>query len=249
MKSKVLLLRSGDMPAETPLGEGASCPWEKTLRDAGFEVATRPALDFEYEAPEALRRLANHPDQYAGWIFTSSRAVEAFGRAFAATAAQRNAWSAKKVFAVGPGTAAALRSIGYEPEGEESGSAEQLAKHILQQAVAGPLLFLCGDRRRDTLPAILRKAGIAAEEIVVYRTRLRTLRAWPGHKKPDWVVFFSPSGFEAVLQSPGLSLEDLLIAAIGSATAEAVRASGFAVRAVAEKPEPESLAQALRAAQ
>ncbi len=248
MKSRVLLLRSGDTAADNPPGQGAACPWEAALQAAGFEVATRPPLDFEYEAPETLRRLANRLEPCAGWIFTSSRAVAAFGKAVAANAAQRNAWSAKKVFAVGPRTAAALRSLGYEPEGEASGSAEQLARHILQQAVGGPLLFLCGDRRRDTLPAILREGGIATEEIVVYRTRLRTLRAWPGHKKPDWVVFFSPSGFEALLQSPGLSLKGLAIAAIGSATAEAVRAQGFLVRAVAEEPAPEALAQALRKA-
>lgn len=248
MKSRVLLLRSGDVSADNPFGQGASCPWETALRAAGFEVATRPALDFEYEAPETLRRLANRLDQCAGWIFTSSRAVAAFGKAVAANAVQRNAWSAKKVFAVGPRTAAALRSLGYEPEGEASGSAEQLARYILKQAMGGPLLFLCGDRRRDTLPAILREGGIATEEIVIYRTRLRTLRAWPGHKKPDWVVFFSPSGFEALLQSPGLSLKGLAIAAIGSATAEVVRAEGFAVQAVAEEPAPEALAQALRKA-
>ncbi len=252
MKSRALLLRSGDTSTETPLGQEASCPWEKTLRAAGFEAVTHPALDFEYEAPEALRRLASPLDRYAGWIFTSPRAAEAFGRAFSATepgdAAQRAARARKKVFAVGPRTAAALRSLGYEPEGEEAGSAEQLARHILKQRACGPLLFLCGDRRRDALPAILREAGICTEEIVAYRTRLRTLRAWPSNAKPDWIVFFSPSGLEAMLQSPGLSMEGLSIAAIGSVTAQAIRARGFEVRAVAEEPTPEALAQALRAA-
>lgn len=252
MKNVVLLLRSGEAAAEDPPGEEASCPWEETLRAAGFEVATRAALDFEYADPETLRRPWSHPDRYAGWIFTSPRAVEAFRRALApaasAQADRENAWKTKRMFAVGPRTAAALRSLGFEPEGGEAGSAERLARRILKTGVRGPLLFACGDRRRDALPAILREAGVSAEEIVAYRTRLRPLRAWPGGEKPDWIVFFSPSGVEAMLQSPELSMEGLSLAAIGGATADALRVRGFESRAVAEEPSPEALADALRSA-
>ena len=263
MKKKVLLLRAGDTSGEIPPGQAMSCPWEQALRVAGFEAATHPALKFEYEPPETLRDLAGpvlSPGRHAGWIFTSPRAVEAFGRAFpvaesgpaggetAPESAWKQPWKQPKAFAVGPRTAAALRALGYESEGEEAGSAEHLANHILKQRVRGPLLFLCGDRRRAALPEILRAGGLSVEEAVVYRTRLRTLHAWPGGAKPDWIVFFSPSGLEAMLRSAGVSMEGLSIAAIGAVTAQAIRTRGFDVLAVAEEPAPEALAQALRAA-
>ena len=262
MRKKVLLLRAGDTSGEIPPGQAMSCPWEQALRAAGFEAATHPALKFEYEPPETLRGLVGpvlFPGRHAGWIFTSPRAVEAFGRAFPAAesgpargeTAPESAWKPSKLFrafAVGPRTAAALRTLGYEPEGEEAGSAEHLANHILKQRVRGPLLFLCGDRRRAALPEILRAGGLSVEEAVVYRTRLRTLQAWPGGAKPDWIVFFSPSGLEAMLRSAGVSMEGLSIAAIGAVTARAIRTRGFNVLAVAEEPAPEALAQALRTA-
>ena len=248
MRNTVLLLRSGDESSENIPVQDASCGWEKALNDAGFDAQTLPALAFEYVEQDVLCNLLKHPDRYAGLIFTSPRAVEAFSRALPEAGTSNTDRESKALFTVGPRTAAAIRSLGYEPEGEHTGSAEQLAAYILERHTGGTLLFLCGDRRRDVLPSLLREAGIRMEEIVAYRTRLRTLHAWPGDKKPDWVVFFSPSGLEAVLHSPGVSLEGISIAAIGSVTAEAVRAHGFRVHATAHEPTPEALALALQGA-
>ena len=247
MRNTVLLLRSGDESSENMPGQEVSCAWEKALNDAGFDTQTLPVLNFEYTGQNRLYSLLKQPDRYAGLIFTSPRAVEAFSRAFPENGSGTG-WENKVLFTVGPRTAAAIRSLGYEPEGEHTGSAEQLAAYILKRHTGETLLFLCGDRRQDVLPCLLREAGIRTEEIVVYRTRLRTLHAWPGGKKPDWVVFFSPSGLEAVLHSPGVSLEGISIAAIGSVTAETVRAHGFRVRATAHEPTPEALALALQGA-
>lgn len=246
MRNTVLLLRSGDESSEDIPDRETSCAWEKALCDAGFDTHTLPVLRFEYAKQDELYKFLQHPDRYAGLIFTSPRAVEAFSRAFPGTG--DTGWKNKALFAVGPRTAAAMRSLGYEPEGERTGSAEQLAAYILQRHAGGTLLFLCGDRRRDALPSLLHEAGFCTEEIVVYRTRLRTLPIWPGDKKPDWVVFFSPSGLEAILKSPEISLEGISIAAIGSVTAEAVRTHGFRVRATAQEPTPEALALALQGA-
>ncbi len=246
MGNTVLLLRSGDESSENIPGQETSCGWEKALNDAGFDTHTLPVLTFEYAEQDVLYNLLKHPDRYAGLIFTSLRAVEAFSRAFSEAGIGKTGWENKTLFTVGPRTAAAIRSLGYEPEGERAGSAEQLAAYILEQRIGGTLLFLCGDRRRDVLPSLLREGGIRTEEIVAYQTCLRTLHAWPGDKKPDWVVFFSPSGLEAMLKSPEISLEDISIAAIGSVTAEAVRAHGFRVRATAHEPTPEALALALQ---
>ena len=248
MRNTVLLLRSGDESSENIPDQEASCAWEKALNEAGFDTQTLPVLTFEYAEQDALYKLLKHPDRYTGLIFTSPRAVEAFSRAFPGTGIEKTGWENKTLFAVGPRTAAAVRSLGYEPEGEGAGSAEQLGAYILKRRTGGTLLFLCGDRRRDVLPSLLREAGVRTEEIVAYRTGLRTLHAWPGDKKPDWVVFFSPSGLEAMRKSPEVSLEGISIAAIGSVTAEAARARGFQVRATAHEPTPEALALALQGA-
>ncbi len=248
MRNTVLLLRSGDESSENIPGQEASCVWEKALNDAGFDTQTLPVLTFEYTGQDVLYNLLKHPDRYAGLIFTSPRAVEAFSRAFPETGIGKTGWENKTLFTVGPRTAAAIRSLGYEPEGEHTGSAEQLAAYILKRHTGGTLLFLCGDRRRDVLPSLLREAGIRTKEVVAYRTRLRTLHVWPGDKKPDWVVFFSPSCLEAMLKSPETSLEDISIAAIGSVTAKAVRNHGFRVRATAHEPTPGALALALQEA-
>ena len=247
MGKTVLLLRSGDESSENIAGQEISCAWEKALNDAGFDTHTLPVLTFEYAGEDRLYSLLKQPDQYAGLIFTSPRAVEAFSRAFTESGSSAG-WESKVLFTIGPSTATAIRTLGYEPEGEHTGSAEELAAYILKRHTGGILLFLCGDRRRDVLPSLLCEGGIRTEEIVAYRTRLRTLRAWPGDKKPDWVVFFSPSGLEAILKSPEISLESISIAAIGSVTAEAVRAHGFRVRATAHEPTPEALALALKGA-
>ena len=246
MRNTVLLLRSGDESSENMPGQEVSCAWEKALNDADFDTHTLPVLTFEYAGQDRLYSLLKQPDRYAGLIFTSPRAVEAFGRTFPGTG--DTGWENKVLFTVGPRTAAAIRALGYEPEGENTGSAEQLAAYILKRHTGGTLLFLCGDRRRDVLPSLLNKAGIRTEEIVVYQTRLCTLHAWPGDTKPDWVVFFSPSGLEAMLHSTEVSLESISIAAIGSVTAEAVRAHGFRVHATAHEPTPEALALALQGA-
>ncbi len=55
-------------------------------------------------------------------------------------------------------------------------------------------MFFCGNLRRDTLPDILKKNGIALQELVVYTTTLtpRTLE-----ETFDGVAFFSPSAAES----------------------------------------------------
>jgi uroporphyrinogen-III synthase len=59
--------------------------------------------------------------------------------------------------------------------GEGSGTGEALAKLIIDdQADRGPklpLLYLTGDKNRDTLPTLVKAAGIDLEPLQVYGTR------------------------------------------------------------------------------
>lgn len=238
MREFVLLLRSGD----------EADPYEEALGAEGFEAASLSVLAFENVNASELRGALEHPNSYDGLIFTSPRAVEALGEAMPWLPAENLLWHGKSVFAVGPRTARELRRIGFEPEGEESGSAEMLADYIGTKTFAQPLLFLCGNRRRDLIPARLEATGIPIEELVVYRSRPRSRLDWPDGRQPDWAVFFSPSGVEAVERSRAIQLQGVRIAAIGPTTADALRRRGLHVDAVAEEPSPGALALAIRGA-
>lgn len=229
-----------------------SDPYEESLEAAGFRARSFPVLAFRLVRQEELREALGHPSAYSGLILTSPRAVEALSEAMVWLPHQQPAWHAKHVFAVGPCTAAALEEIGFEPEGEESGSGGLLAAYISQRVQAEgleePLLFLCGSRRREELPEHLQKEGIPFEELCVYETLLRTDLGFPDRVVPDWVVFFSPSGVEAARQAQGLDWSAVRRAALGPTTAAALEEAGWKPQAVAAEPTPEALADALRSA-
>ncbi|MGI9174275.1 MAG: uroporphyrinogen-III synthase [Rhodothermales bacterium] len=223
-------------------------PYEKALAAAGFRCRSVPVLDFEFTGREALQEKLAHPDRYGGLLLTSPRAVEALAEALLWLPNQVAAWTAKPVFAVGPRTSEVLRQLGLQPQGEQAGNAEALADVLEQTATKldGMLLFLCGDRRREILPERLRRADVAFEECTVYRTLAQAELALPD-EEPDWIVFFSPSGVEAVQRTSEMKTWKARIAAIGPTTAAALRQAGRAVDVTAQEPSPEALVQALAA--
>ena len=86
-------------------------------------------------------------------------------------------------YVVGQATALALKElenlyagIGFcrlDIRGESSGTAEQLAHFILNDPTSrsGQLLYLTGDKNRDTLPNILSGCGIKLHPLRVYETQ------------------------------------------------------------------------------
>lgn len=218
-------------------------PYLEIFESAGFRVSAVPVLEFEYIHAPRLRDRLTVPEQYDGLITTSPRAVEALRRLRGAAAA----WGDKFFFAAGPETARRAAELGFSVRGREAGSAGVLANLIIEHDFEKPLLFLSGNRRRDTLPDRLNSANISFEELVVYETHLRRRLEWPFDPEdaPEWVVFFSPSGIEAVQEDDRIPWEHLRTAAIGSTTAGALRERGWIVDAVAEAPEPEALYRAV----
>ncbi len=145
-------------------------------------------------------------------------------------------------------------------------------KSAIEKNQQQPLLFLCGNRRRDELPSELAKSNIPYEELVVYQTEYNNERNQLLNSSPTaspWLVFFSPSGVE--------SLEEIInnnhnnsensnsnnhnndntinkswitrakIAAIGPTTASAIREilRVPSPQAIASKPNPLSLVEAI----
>lgn len=234
----VILFRSGD----------ESDPYEDALAEAGYTGISVPVLEFEFVHPDGLREALEHPRSYDGLIFTSPRSVEAMASAMSWLPAENMMWHSKAIFAIGPKTAAELRQIGFEPTGEGSGSADMLAEHIAACEFKRPLLFLCGNRRRDELPDRLREAAIDFEELCVYHSHPKESLDLTVNVDPAWVVFFSPSGMQAVRDEGRLDLDSVRIAAIGETTGEALRGDGLRVDAIARSPTPTALTEALATA-
>ena len=128
----------------------------------------------------------------------------------------------------------------------ETGSGADLAAFIADADPQAPLLFLCGNRRRDELPDRLQAEGIAFDELTAYETHSRTDLTLPPPGQETWLSFFSPSGLDAALQAETEgALDEYHCAAIGSTTAGALEEAGLVVDAVAQSPPPEGLVDAV----
>jgi uroporphyrinogen-III synthase len=81
------------------------------------------------------------------------------------------------------------------------------------------VLFCCGNRRRNELPAMLKAAGIDVTEVVVYNTVLRPVVVSEDY---EGYIFFSPSGVESFLTFNQLQ-KDAIVFAIGETTAASLK--------------------------
>lgn len=92
-------------------------------------------------------------------------------------------WSGIPFYVVGTTTGNVLRNMPASPSapssqniiGEGSGTGEALAKVIIDDQRGRvpklPLLYLTGDKNRDTLPTLVQAAGLDLEPLQVYATR------------------------------------------------------------------------------
>lgn len=234
----VYLLRAPDH------GASARDRFEAALEGVGFEVVSVPVLRFEPAGEEPLRQALLHPNDYHGLILTSPRAAFRLVDTLSRYQIDPKPWRQRPVFAVGPATTLPLRNAGFTPLGEDCGNAGELAELVRQIETRLPWLFLCGDRRRDTLPETLRAAGILRVECVVYRSIDRS-PVWDQYAVPDWAVLFSPAGARNALPAWPKSWQHVRLATIGQTTADALAALGFVADAVAEEPTPAGLVRSL----
>jgi uroporphyrinogen-III synthase len=189
------------------------------------------------------------------------------------------------LYVVGPATARGLRSLRLKCPilGEETGNGEALAGFILRHysalhpgVVNPPILFMVGDKRRDIIPKTLQSEELDAkerarvDELIIYETgEMQSFKddfstIWRRNadqgSKRQWVVVFSPSGCQAMLESLGLldmetrrakataGERDILIATIGPTTRDYLKHEfGFTPDVCAEKPSPEGIADGIHA--
>jgi len=167
-------------------------------------------------------------------------------------------WAAVPFYVVGEGTASALQEASpfvLDIRGQHSGNASTLGPFVLSELKDVPnprLLYLTGDKNRDTLSNILTSGGVALDYLQAYQTAGSptfeeslgsALEAAPATDS-WWIVFFAPSSAShaiPTLQKHGL-LDSAKIVAIGPTTDQALQNDHkMTVHAVAPKPTPESL--------
>ena len=189
------------------------------------------------------------------------------------------------LYVVGPATARGLRALNLPCPilGEHTGNGEALAAYMLEHynrlhpgTEKPPILFLVGDKRRDIIPKTMQAVDLGAErrcnvdEMVIYETgEMQSFRddfstTWRNNLdagfEHQWVVVFSPTGCQAMLESLGLldtetgranhstHQNNILIATIGPTTRDYLQYEfDFSPDVCAEKPSPEGIAEGIRA--
>jgi uroporphyrinogen III methyltransferase / synthase len=151
-----------------------------------------------------------------------------------------------RIAAVGPGTAAALRAGGIEPDiVPERSNAEGLVEALAGVEVRRALIARAQEGR-EVLPDALRARGAEVEVLALYRTIAEPLtedeRA--AAQGADLVVFASSSAVRAYAEAAG-DLSGPRIASIGPATSETIRELGGQVAIEAGDHTPDGLIGAI----
>ena len=221
----------------------------EALRSLSAEVIESPLLTFSAPADWAeVDRAIRELGRYVAVAFTSPRAAAAFGGRWE----QIGRDSLPPVWAAGRRTAAALRplagAVRTAPEDEvgRMGAAAAVAAEMVREGMAGPVLFPCGEIRREELTARLQHEGIEVEEIVCYRSVLAgETAARAAAERAGILVVASPSVADLLARTCPPGVRPALVA-VGPTTAASARASGWAPDAVASRPTVEALVATVR---
>ncbi|XP_045190501.2 uroporphyrinogen-III synthase-like [Mercenaria mercenaria] len=238
--------------------EGETDLFEKELLKHSYKPFSIPVLEFNYINIDKLSECLSQYRDYSAVVFTSQRAVEAAVLSGKRTtgAGEETSYSDLTCYVVGGSTGKAAKEAGFCLENCDAGNAEKLADYIIQEAKSRqkPILYPCGNIRKDTLSKKLKETGFSLTEIEVYetvknksiKTKVEELLQQQG--LPDYMVYFSPSGVqytEDIISSGLLPVNQVKVVAIGPTTEKELRGQGIPVYGVASTPNPEGLLQAL----
>ncbi|CAD1476925.1 unnamed protein product, partial [Heterotrigona itama] len=228
----------------------------KTLKTAGYSCDCLPTLCFEFVNITELRSCLLSPSLYYGLILTSRRAAEAIGLAAKENDSILHPWRTLPVYCVGPATESFAKShLGSENcFGKETGNAKELAELLVVSVAkkSKPLLYPCSEIGRETIEKILNENDVKVHKIVAYRTLpTKTLECDLSKFMDDRskiFVFFSPSTIEhvvALLKEKSYDMNNIKAVAIGPVTGQALLNAGLNIFAIANKPDPMSLLDAI----
>jgi uroporphyrinogen-III synthase len=208
-----------------------------------------PPLDWR-PVDQALDRIR----EFDAVAVTSPRAARAFAGRVATRGMTEQLTSHPRpvLWAGGQATADALgKGMGevHQPSTKSSvrlGAAAALASAMLKSGVKGPVLFPCGDRRRDELPARLQDDGVDVEDVVCYRSVVASEgAARAAAERAKVLIVASPSVADLLARACPPGVRPMLLA-VGPTTAAAARGSGWPPAAVSSRPDAAGLAKAVR---
>jgi uroporphyrinogen III methyltransferase/synthase len=221
------------------------------LEALGAGVVELPAIEIE-----PLDVSVPDLDRYDWLVFTSANGVAAFfDRGLAPGGLDARALAARRVAAIGPGTAAALAARGVRADLVPTRFvAESLLDAFPLPSRAGARVLLArAEQARDVLPEGLEDRGYAVDVLPVYRT----VTAAPDPRaldrvrrgEVDAITFTSSSTVNNLCDLLGeLPDPQPLVASIGPVTSQTAKARGLRVDVEASEHTVEGLVTALLAA-
>jgi len=226
------------------------------LREAGAEVLEIPTLRIEPQAftPEQEAASREFGSRFDWLVFTSPNAVDHFFAPFLALTGDLRALGAVKIAAVGPGTAAKVRTLGLAVVKQPTTfTAEALAAAFNEEEARRVRFCLPrGDLAEAALPERLRALGGKVEEWTVYRTAPETADRTGARQRyleegADWITFASASAAENWHRLGLLPPEEKRpkVASIGPVTSDALRKLGYSIDIEARENNPSGLLAAL----
>jgi len=228
------------------------------LEEAGATVLLVPTIVIEPPASwESLDRALDRIDDYRWAVFTSVNGVEMTRRRLEHLGRGAAVLRGRRLAAIGPATAGALRDVGLEPEVvPEEYVAEGLAQRLLSLIRPGDRVLLArAADTRDVLVRELEAAGALVDEVPAYRTRpapedAGELRRALAAGRVDVVTFTSSSTvrhFAALFPSGDLPrlLSGVAVACIGPVTRATAGELGLATRILPREYTIAALAQAI----
>jgi len=233
--------------------EGQSEDFRRLLEQEGANVIHCPTIEItppeSWQAcDEAVARL----EQYDGFVFTSPNAAKFFlGRA-AERKRENTTIGNKSCYAVGAQTASVVLSFGYKTMLLDGVTTGRSLADALTKSGHRFIAYPKGNLASGEPAMVLREHGIQVDEIVVYvtvnraREHAQEVEAALRAGKVDLLTFFSPSGFESLVEVlPAGLLSGKTIAAIGPTTASAIRSAGFEVAIMPALPSSMEMADAI----
>ena len=206
--------------------------WVHQLEESGASVTQHNFITKQIQLPHNLLR----QEINSVIALTSQTAVEAWMEIVKKLQLEIQQY---KIYCLSEGTQQLARQLGLNIAGVAY-DGPSLGKKILEDKAILSVSFVCGNRRRNELPASLNEAGVKVHEILAYKSELTPITI---ARPIDGILFFSPSGIDSFL-SENKSGESVAFC-LGNTTASHARQNGFKNTHVAEAHTPAALVKSV----
>lgn len=244
-KNNISVPRVNAVLITQPKPETEKNPYSELAKKYHVSIDFKPFIHLEGVSTKEFRKYRLHPADYNAVIFTSRSAVDQFFKLCDELRVKMPGET--RYFCMSEAIALYLqkyilyrkRKVFYG-DGTLKGIATEIVKHRTDEKY----LFPCSDNHKPDIVNFLRERNYEFAEIVILKTVPAKLETQD--LKYDLVVFFSPSGVQAIKQNfPGFQQAKLRMGAFGELTMKALEGEGFHLAVKAPVPEAPSMTMAL----